>query len=173
MTAHEHTPHREEGTSAGTSARTARTRSMPADAEVVFDVVTDLEHLADWLPPGVEIELYGPGLLRLWSRHAFDEPCERQVRIDWENLKVEWGSDEAPSHAGSLRVLRMTPGRSVVAVDLAGPLGLPMPLLDGWLAHALDSLAAVVGAEQPNVPWPVGATRGRRPAHDLAVPASA
>ncbi len=133
---------------------------MPADAEVVFDVVTDVEHLSGWLPPGVEVDLYGPGLVRLWSRHALDEPCERQVRIDWEDLKVEWGSDEAPTHAGSLRVLRMAPGRSVVAVDLAGPAGLSTPLLDSWLAHALDALAAAVGV-----------AGGRHPDHGLTATA--
>ncbi|NUT48225.1 MAG: SRPBCC family protein [Saccharothrix sp.] len=147
-----HGPDHAAGSPTGTAARTSSTKSMPADAEAVFDVVTDLEHLSAWLPPGVEVELYGPALLRLWPAGTSRvEPCERQVRIDWEHLRVRWGGAEAASYTGHLRVLRMAPGRSVVVVDLTGPAGLPLPLLDSWLAHALDALAAVVGAGRPAV----------------------
>ncbi|WP_367138308.1 SRPBCC family protein [Saccharothrix sp. HUAS TT1] len=152
MTYREHAPTSTADTTAGAAARAVRTRSMPADAEAVFDVVTDLEHLAAWLPAGVEVELYGPGLLRLWPRGgARDEPRERQVRIDWEDLRVQWGGDAA-TYAGSLRVLRMAPGRSAVAVELTGPAGMAVSSLDGWLTEALDALALVVGAERPHLP---------------------
>ncbi|KOX19698.1 hypothetical protein ADK67_32655 [Saccharothrix sp. NRRL B-16348] len=172
-TTREPTPNRGAETAVRVPARTTRTRTMPADAEVVFDIVTDLEHLDSWLPTGAEVELYGPGLLRLWPFDgADDEPCERRVRIDWGHLKVQWGGDEATTYTGVLRVLRMTPGRSAVAVDLTGPAHLPQPLLDSWLARALDALATVVGAERPTTAWPGVPAGGQRHEHGLAATSS-
>ncbi|WP_181320013.1 SRPBCC family protein [Saccharothrix carnea] len=143
-------------------ARTARTKTIRADAEAVFDVITDVEHLSDWLPPGVEIELYGPGVLRLWPLRGFrDEPFERQVRIDWDGLRVCWGGITATTYTGNLRVLRIAPGCSAVSVELTGSAELPVPLLDDWLAQALDALAAVVCAERQTAPWTAGSLGNR------------
>nr|WP_274534319.1 SRPBCC family protein [Saccharothrix sp. CB00851] len=154
MIADQSAPQGDPGTGIRVPARTARTKTMPADADVVFDVITDVEHLSAWLPPGVEIELYGPGLLRLWPLRGFrDEPCERQVRIDWDGLRVCWGENTATTYTGNLRVLRLAPGRSAVSVELTGPAELPVPLLDDWLERALDALATVVRAKQPTAPW--------------------
>lgn len=126
------------------------TKSMPTDADTVFDLLTDLEHLSSWLPSGIEVELYGPGLLRLWV--GGDEPVERHVRIDWENLRLWWGGPGAASYAGCVRVLPVAPGCSAVTVELTGPAGLPRPRLDDWLTRALDALTGVVATERPAAP---------------------
>ncbi|GAA1350468.1 SRPBCC family protein [Saccharothrix algeriensis] len=127
-------------------------RAMPAGAEVVFDIVTDLDNLSSWLPPGVEVERYGPDLLRLWTHR--DEVVERRIAIDWEHLRVTWASEATPTYAGRLRVLRIAPHRSAVDLRLTGPEGLPRHRLDEWADRALTALAALAGAEPRDVAWP-------------------
>ncbi len=122
-----------------------RTTSVPADAEAVFDVITDLENLSAWLPAGVEVERYGPDLVRLW---VGEDVVERRIAVDWDKLRIDWGGRSAPTYVGALRVLRVAPGRSAVTVRLTGPAGFPGPRLDDWLACALEALVAVVGAER-------------------------
>jgi uncharacterized protein YndB with AHSA1/START domain len=119
-----------------------RTRSVPADAEAVFEVLTDVDQLSSWLPAGVEVERYGPGVVRVW---VGDEVVERRLVVDWANLRVEWGDPAAPTYRGALRVLRIAPGRCAVTVRLVGPEGLPAPRLDDWLVEALEALTRLVG----------------------------
>ena len=126
-----------------------RTTSVPADAEAVFDVVTDLENLSAWLPAGVEVERYGPNLVRLWLG---ERSVERQVAVDWDKLRIDWGGRSAPTCFGALRVLRIAPGRSAVTVRLTGPDGFPSSRLDDWLAGALEALVTTVGAERGSPP---------------------
>ncbi|OKI13795.1 hypothetical protein A6A25_16040 [Saccharothrix sp. CB00851] len=131
-----------------------RTTSVPADAEAVFDVVTDLEHLSAWLPSGVEVERYGPDLVRLWLG---ERVVERRFAVDWDKLRIDWGNRTAATCVGTLRVLRIAPGRSAVTVRLTGPDGLPAPRLDDWLASALEALVAMVAAERGALPRFAGA----------------
>ncbi|MER5261710.1 SRPBCC family protein [Actinosynnema sp. NPDC002837] len=126
-----------------------RTRSVPADAEAVFDLVTDLENLSAWLPAGVEVERYGPNLVRLWLG---EQSVERQVAVDWDKLRIDWGGRSSPTCFGTLRVLRVAPARSAVTVRLTGPDGFPAPRLDDWLADALEALVTAVGAERGTSP---------------------
>lgn len=120
---------------------------MPADADAVFDIVADLANMT-WLPPGVEIELPGPGLLRLWIRSdGQDRDVERPLRIDWERLRIEWGSDTTVSYTGSIQVLRLAPDTCSVAVGLTGPRRFPRALVDAWIDDALEALAAEVHFE--------------------------
>jgi hypothetical protein len=121
---------------------------MPAAADTVFEIVTDLENLHTWLPRAVEVERYGPDLLRLWLRHGdHDETVERLLTIDWENLRVEWHSGATTSYTGTLRVLRISADRCAITVDLVGGAGMPAVRVDDWLEKALDALAAVVADE--------------------------
>lgn len=137
-------------------AAAERTTSVPADAEAVFDVVTDLEHLSTWLPAGVEVERYGPDLVRLWLG---EDVVERRIAVDWDKLRIDWGGRSAATCHGALRVLRLGPGRSAVTVRLTGPAGLPAPRLDDWLAAALDALVTAVHAERAAAPRFTGAFR--------------
>ena len=128
---------------------------MPADADVVFDVVSDLEAMTTWLPGAVEIELSGPNVIRLWVRAGEDDvDLERRVRIDWERLRIEWGSESTTSYSGWLQVQRLTPGRSAVTVEVKGPAGVAHSRVNAWVEEALDALATVVATE-PRPPVPV------------------
>ncbi|MEV0680203.1 SRPBCC family protein [Actinosynnema sp. NPDC050436] len=131
-------------------ATTTSTRLVPADAEAVFDVVTDLDHLSSWLPPGAEVERYGPHLVRLWTTRA-DEPFERVVAVDWENLRVRWGSEATPAYTGRLSVLRLSAGHSAVTLDITGPAGVLRLRLEQWAERALNNLCAVALAEPRHV----------------------
>lgn len=125
-----------------------RSRSMPADAEAVFDVVSDLDNMTTWLPASVEVELSGPNLIRLWlpGLHA-DVDFERQMDIDWERLRITWGSETTTSCTGTLQVLRLAAGRSAVSVRLTGPPGASVSSVDAWVEAALDALETVVATE--------------------------
>lgn len=121
---------------------------MPADADAVFDVLTDLESMADWLPRAVDIELCGPNVIRLWMRSGDGEvDLERRVHIDWDRLRVEWGSESTTSYTGWLQVLRLAPDRSAVTVEVNGPAGVSANRVNTWVEEALDALATVVATE--------------------------
>ncbi|GGP78343.1 hypothetical protein GCM10010185_60100 [Saccharothrix coeruleofusca] len=126
-----------------------RSLSMPADAENLFEIITDLENLSAWLPRGLEVERYGPNLVRLWLPHG---AVERHIAIDWENLRVVWGSDATPSYRGRVQVLRIGPHRSAVTADVVGASGIADPRVDSWLDQALHALAEVVAVEHPCTP---------------------
>jgi uncharacterized protein YndB with AHSA1/START domain len=91
-------------------------RTMPADAETVFAVVSDLEQLPRWLPKPVEVRPTGEGEV-----HANVPPrgvaAEGTVRVRPEQLRVEWG--HAPDYTGWLQVERAEPGRSSVLLHLS------------------------------------------------------
>ncbi|WP_266036845.1 SRPBCC family protein [Lentzea sp. NEAU-D7] len=120
-----------------------RSRSIPADADTVFQIAADLANTA-WLPPGVETELSGPRLLRLWFR---DRDVEMPIMIDWKRLCVQWGSDSGADYSGRLRVLRLGDNTSVVSVDLHVPRGVRRTRVDAWIDEALTALASEVRAE--------------------------
>lgn len=125
-----------------------RSRSMLADAEAVFDVLSDLDNMTAWLPGSIEVELSGPNLIRLWlpGLHA-DVDVERQVDIDWDRLRITWGSETTTSCNGTLQVLRLPAGRSAVRVRLTGPPGASRSTVDAWVEAALDALESVVADE--------------------------
>lgn len=105
-------------------------RGMPADAETVFAVATDVGRMSRWLPGNVEPE-------GTWSA----EPGQ---------LRLEWGRGE---YAGWLQVSHADPGSAVVLHLSFGP-GLPEARADraeaerltGELRHSLDRLAVEVDA---------------------------
>lgn len=121
---------------------------MPADAETVFEVVSDLEYANTWLPRPVEVELSGPRLIRLWLSGRDDElSVERRVAIDWDSLRIAWGDDPVASCSGTLQVLRLTGSRSAVTVRLTGPPGAAPSRIDAWVEAALDALETVIATE--------------------------
>lgn len=121
---------------------------MPADAEAVFDVLSDLENTSSWLPGSIEVELSGPHLIRLWlpGLHS-DVEVERRVAIDWERMRLTWGTENTATCTGSLQVLHLAPGRSAVTVQVTGPPGARVSSVEAWTESALDALAAVVASD--------------------------
>src|SRR3954451_9871324 len=128
---------------------------MPADAQVVFEVVSDLEHLDEWLPTQVDVRPVREGEV-----HAQVE--QRQVDVDGlvrvrpEQLRVEGGSDAAARYAGLVQgedggagragVGRADRGRSWVVLRLSflghqpetRPPGHARDELQAWLSEGLD-----------------------------------
>ena len=76
---------------------------MPADADTVFAVVSDLDRLSEWMPGPVDVQPSGEG--------------EGTVQVRPEQLRVEWG--HAPDYAGWLQVEHAAPGRSSVVLHLS------------------------------------------------------
>ncbi|MFS8097472.1 SRPBCC family protein [Lentzea alba] len=134
--------------SAERTAVLTRSRSMPADAEAVFDIVSDLENMTTWLPGSVEIELSSPNRIRVWlpGRHA-EFGLERRVWIDWDRLRVKWGSESTTACSGTLQVLRLADDRSAVTVQLIGPPGASAIHVNTWVESALDALETVIATE--------------------------
>lgn len=128
-------------------------RGMPADAQAVFEVVSDLDHLGEWLPIQVDVRSVREGEV-----HAQVE--QRQVDVDGlvrvrpEQLRVEWGSDKTPDYAGWLQVEHAGEGRSSVVLHLSflghqpetRPHGHAREELQAWLSDGLDRLERLVAA---------------------------
>jgi hypothetical protein len=122
----------------------ATSRSIPADADTVFDILSDLGSLT-WLPPGVEIELSGPRVLRLWIH---DRELERPVRIDWARMRIEWGTSTTASYTGWIQVRPLAPNACAVSVRLTGLCQASREAVDVWIDEALEALVAEVRAER-------------------------
>ena len=113
---------------------------MPADAEVVFDVLTDPDSAAHWLPDNLRVELTAPRLLRLWfaGRPEFD--VVRRVHIDWRLLRITVGDpNTGSSFTAQLRVITIVPGHCAVTMDVNG--GSDRGRTNLWIEHALHQLA--------------------------------
>ncbi|NUT51509.1 MAG: hypothetical protein HOV94_30065 [Saccharothrix sp.] len=129
------------------------TRSMPAGADAVLDVVTGLDDLSAWLPEGIDVDRYGPDLLRLRIRHgAVGRILERRVATDWELRRITWG-EPGSSYSGAVQVLHGAPGRSAVVAQVELRDAAHRALVETWLGRALDGLAEVVAAESEAVRW--------------------
>jgi uncharacterized protein YndB with AHSA1/START domain len=123
-------------------------RVVPATAEQVFAVVSDLDRLPEWLPDPVDVRPTGDGEV-----HA-DVPdrgvdATGTVRVRPEQLRVEWG--HAPEYAGWLQVEHSEGSRSTVVVHLSflgdqaethG--GGPAADVRRWLDDALTGLERLV-----------------------------
>lgn len=125
-------------------------RGMPAEADAVFAVVSDLDRLPEWLPEPVDVRSTGDGAVHAEvDRRGVQADGTVQVRK--EQLRVEWG--HAPEYAGWLQVEHAAPGRSSVVLHLSflghqtetrkhGSAG---PELEGWMQDCLTKLEALVG----------------------------
>jgi len=123
-------------------------RGMPATAEQVFAVVSDLDRLPEWLPSPVDVRPTGDGEV-----HA-DVPergvdAEGIVRVRADQLRVEWS--HAPAYAGWLQVEHAEGARSAVLLHLSFLGDQPEthggPAADDvkrWLNDALARLEQVV-----------------------------
>lgn len=116
---------------------------MPADAEVVFDVLTDPDSAAHWLPDNLRVELTAPRLLRMWfaARPEFD--VVRRVHIDWRFLRITIGDPNTESSfTARLRVITIVPGHCAVTMDVNGGGRVrTRGRTDLWTEHALHRLA--------------------------------
>lgn len=89
---------------------------MPADADTVFAVVSDLERLPRWMPGPVDVRPTGDGEVHA-DVEARGVDTDGTVEIRAEQLRLEWG--HAPEYAGWLQVEHADPGHSSVVLHLS------------------------------------------------------
>ncbi|WP_300007822.1 SRPBCC family protein [Pseudonocardia sp.] len=107
-------------------------RTMPAGADAVFAVVSDLERLTEWLPHEVRVRPTDddPGSdpargakNHVTEVHARVEPRHTDayglVRVRSDQMRVEWGGGDSTDYAGYLQVMGDDPDRSSVLLHLS------------------------------------------------------
>jgi uncharacterized protein YndB with AHSA1/START domain len=127
-------------------------RTMPADAQDVFAVVSDLDRLGEWLPHQVAVRPTDDGEVRATVEER-DVDAAGLVRVRPEQLRVEWGAEAGPDYSGWLQVSHADPGRSSVLLHLSflghqletRPHGHAREEVEQWLTEGLDRLAELVG----------------------------
>src|SRR5215207_1717562 len=94
-------------------------RGMPAEAEIVFDVLCNLDTMERWLPTAMQVESAGPDRVHVegeeGDRH-YD--AEGLFRARPDQLRIEWGS-EGPDYAGWAQVYHSGAGSSEVNLHLS------------------------------------------------------
>jgi uncharacterized protein YndB with AHSA1/START domain len=123
-------------------------RGIPAAAERVFAVVSDLDRLPDWMPTPVTVRPTGEGEVHA-DVPARGVEAEGTVRVRPDQLRVEWA--HAPEYAGWLQVEHAEGERSSVLLHLSflgdqpethG--GAPADEVRRWLDDALARLEHLV-----------------------------
>jgi uncharacterized protein YndB with AHSA1/START domain len=126
-------------------------RTMPAGAQDVFAVVSDLDRLPQWLPHEVAVRPTDDGEVRAEVEQR-DVDGRGLVRVRPEQLRVEWGAEHSPDYTGWLQVEHADPGRSSVLLHLSflghqpetRPHGHAREEVEQWLNASLDRLAELV-----------------------------
>ncbi|HEV7657788.1 MAG TPA: SRPBCC family protein [Mycobacteriales bacterium] len=94
-------------------------RRMPAAADVVFDIMSDVETMQRWLPTTMDVEEAGPDKLHVegdaGGRHYASDGL---FRAEKEQLRMEWGS-EGPDYAGWAQVYHEGDAASEVNLHLS------------------------------------------------------
>jgi uncharacterized protein YndB with AHSA1/START domain len=94
-------------------------RGMPADAEIVFDVLSDVDAMERWLPTAMDVETAGPDRVHVTGGgEGFRYDTEGLFRAQKDQLRIEWGS-EGPDYAGWAQVYHSGAGASEVNLHLS------------------------------------------------------
>lgn len=92
---------------------------MPADAEIVFDVLADVDRMERWLPTTFDVEEAGPDRVHVKGEaggHPYD--AEGLFRARRDQLRIEWGS-HGPDYAGWAQIYHSGAGASEVNLHLS------------------------------------------------------
>ena len=96
---------------------------MPAPADVVFDIMSDVETMQRWLPTTMEVADAGPD--RVHIEGTVDDGAgghhyatDGLFRAEKEQLRMEWGS-EGPDYAGWAQVYHEGDDASEVNLHLS------------------------------------------------------
>ena len=127
-------------------------RGMPADAEIVFDVLADVDRMEDWLPTTLDVAGAGPDRVHVegeaGGRHY---AADGLFRAQPDQLRIEWGS-EGPDYAGWAQVYHSGAGSSEVNLHLSffgdqqqAHAGQAAERTRQEMREALDRLAELVG----------------------------
>lgn len=129
---------------------------MPADADAVFALVSDLSRLHDWLPGAVTVHPTGEASVHA-DVTARGVHADGRVRAEPDQLRLEWTGDATPraNYAGWLQVMHADAGSSRVALHLSflghqpethgGPAS---EQIRQWMTEGLERLEQLVAAER-------------------------
>ncbi|MGE5765297.1 MAG: SRPBCC family protein [Mycobacterium leprae] len=129
-------------------------RVMAAPAERVFDIVSDVSRLPQWVPGARSADEVEPLVVRL-DPHPGSEAEGGDVlfRAERDQLRVEWGSRGSEEYAGWLQVYSRDDGRSEVNLHLpfldeldSAYQGERLKRVEAQMRDALDRLAELVAA---------------------------
>ena len=92
---------------------------MPADAEIVFDVMADVSRMEHWLPTTLDVRTDGPNRVHVeGDAGGHHYTGDGLFRARKEQLRIEWGS-EGPDYAGWAQVYHSGAGSSEVNLHLS------------------------------------------------------
>ena len=92
---------------------------MPADAEIVFDMMSDLNLMEHWLPTAMDVRSAGPDRGHVTGGEGgVHYDTEGLFRAQKDQLRIEWGS-EGPDYAGWAQVYHSGAGASEVNLHLS------------------------------------------------------
>ncbi|MEV4440383.1 SRPBCC family protein [Streptomyces sp. NPDC049577] len=94
-----------------------RSRTMPALPEVVFDQACDLGRLDSWLPRDLHVHPDSPPGVTVHEDRT-GEDAAALVRVDKEELRMEWGTRETGRYTGWLQIAGAGGGTTEVTVHL-------------------------------------------------------
>ena len=92
-------------------------RRLPAGADEVFRLVSDLDRSHEWLPAEVSLHQGEGDEVRADVDGVAD--LKGLARVRPEQLRVEWGSEDSPDYAGWLQVMHADEGHSTVVMHLS------------------------------------------------------
>jgi ribosome-associated toxin RatA of RatAB toxin-antitoxin module len=94
-------------------------RRMPASADVVFDIMSDIETMRRWLPTTIEVEDAGPDRVHIEGDASGQHyAADGLFRAEKDQLRMEWGS-EGPDYAGWAQVYHEGDNASEVNLHLS------------------------------------------------------
>jgi uncharacterized protein YndB with AHSA1/START domain len=94
-------------------------RRMPAPADVVFDIMSDLDTMQRWLPTTMEVEDAGPDRVHVEGDTGGQHyATDGLFRAEKDQLRMEWGS-EGPDYAGWAQVYHEGDDASEVNLHLS------------------------------------------------------
>src|SRR5512142_258958 len=97
-----------------------KSRVIPAPAERVFDIASDVSRLPRWVPGAQSADEVEPLVVRLDPRPGSEaEGGEVLFRAERDQLRVEWGSRGSGEYAGWLQLYSRDDGRSEVNLHLS------------------------------------------------------
>ncbi|MFJ8149804.1 SRPBCC family protein [Streptomyces sp. NPDC096048] len=95
-----------------------RSRTMPAQAEQVFDQAADVGQLDTWLPRDLHVEPEDPPAVTVHEDRT-DQDTSALLSARPEQMRLEWGTRDQGSYAGWLQVAGLDSGASEVTVHLS------------------------------------------------------
>ena len=92
---------------------------MPAPADVVFDIMSDINTMQRWLPTTIEVEDAGPERVSIeGDADGHHYATDGLFRVEKDQLRIEWGS-EGPDYAGWAQVYHEGDAASEVTLRLS------------------------------------------------------